>query len=364
MNEDIEKALKVLSEAVTAPASAPVDADEIREIVGEVLKADVFPVIGELGESVSELLDALDSKSKSARLPVARAVASGDNPILEHIAQYYTPEEENRKLVCMTAPPSYGKSYSVALLGESYDNFVEHCCSPDPEQWDALIGGASPKGKGKDGFMIVDGKVAHAVRRASKGESTLLFLDEVYRLEETAQQNMLTFLQPIKNEDGERVYRLTTKQNDGETFEVLEAPVSMLHVVCATNLSHEEPVNAFASRLSIKHFRYSADFITKIATSIAKDFGIADADKLGVRFAKAMGQSREGFGAGKFKTAIDNRMLIQACTFASDATAKSVLDELTNELDALILWNPKTGDLLEDSVKAVKSLKAFITGAI
>ena len=164
--------------------------DKVRDAVQDAIANDVSPSLEKMQNQVDALAPLADTLDKiadamkggaSSRLPLAVAVASGNNPILELIQPYYDSGSANPTKVCISAPPSYGKSYSISLLGQSYDHCITHGCSDDMDEWHEIIGGATPREDG-NGFIVSDGKLANAVRLASKGESVLFFLDEVFRL--------------------------------------------------------------------------------------------------------------------------------------------------------------------------------------
>ena len=214
-----------------------VDTDQVKDIVDQVVSADVMPAIEEINEKVDQLApladtldriaEAMDGKT-SNRLPIATAIASGKNPILEVIAPFYVAGSDNPTKVCVSAPPSYGKSYSVALLGESYDTFITHGCSGDLDEWSMLLGGCTPRKEG--GFITVDGKLVEAVRSASEGKNTLFFLDEVFRMSPTTMESMLAFLAPQRDSAGVLTYELTTKQNDTGVLETIRCDAEKLHI--------------------------------------------------------------------------------------------------------------------------------------
>lgn len=349
-------------------SNAGLDEDAVNDIVRDVLNADVVPAMNDLEEKVDKLApltETLDKIAKAmngstnSRLPLATAVASGSNPILELIAPYYVAGSENPTKVCISAPPSYGKSYSVGLLGRSYDTFLTHGCSGDMDEWSMLLGNCTPKKEG--GFITTDGTLAEAVRSAKDGKNTLFFMDEVFRMSPTTMEAMLAFLAPQRNAQGDLVYQLTTKQNDAGVLEKLECSTDKLHIVCATNLSSVQPPEAFMDRFLFKHVRYDASIVKAISESVADTYAIADADKLADRFTEAMGISRKMHGTGQLQKPLSIRDLERACTHATDATDEGVRQWLgANGMDALLMWNSDTGDIIEDSAKGVKQLAGLL----
>lgn len=345
-----------------------IDSDQVQEIVRDVLNADVLPSMEKLNERVDNLSPLSETLEKIAeamapsttnRLPLASAIASGTTPILDLIAPYYEAGNENPTMLCVSAPPSYGKSYSVALLGESYDEFITHGCSGDMDEWSMLLGNCTPKKEG--GFITTDGLLTQAVRSASEGKSTLFFMDEVFRMSPVTMEAMLAFLAPQPDASGQLVYKLTTKQNDDGVLEQLECNADNLHIVCATNLSSIQPPEAFMDRFLFKHVRYSKDTIKAIAEGVAGKYGIADEEQLAERFAEAMGESRKMFGTGQLQKPFSIRDLVRGCRHAKDSTDASVRDWIVqNGTDGMLMWNSDTGDIIEDSENGVKQLAGIL----
>ena len=362
---DAEAKVKAMQELL---GGGSVDPDQVADIVKDVIKSDVQPSIDDittkvdalspLAETLEKIADAM-STSTNNRLPLATAVASGKTPILDLVAPYYKAGAENPTMLCVSAPPSYGKSYSVGLLGESYDTFITHGCSGDMDEWSMLLGSCTPKKEG--GFITVDGKLAEAVRSASDGKNTLLFLDEVFRMSATTMESMLSFLAPQPDSSGDLVYQLTTKQNDGGVLETLTCKADKLHIICATNLSEVEPPEAFMDRFLFKHIQYSKDFIKDVSQGVAEKYLIGNADKLAEAFADAMGASREMHGTGQIKKPLSIRDLKRACTHSISANATGVANWLTvNGMDGLLMWNSDTGDIIKDSENGVQKLATIL----
>ena len=348
--------------------SNELDEDKVQDIVRDVIDVDVKPVMDELGDKVDKLAPLTDTLDKIAkamngstnnRLPLATAVASGSNPRLELIAPYYVAGKDNPTMLCVSAPPSYGKSYSVGLLGRSYDTFLTHGCSGDMDEWSMLLGNCTPKKEG--GFITTDGTLAEAVRSAKDGKNTLLFLDEVFRMSPTTMEAMLAFLAPQADAHGNLVYQLTTKQNDAGVLEKLECSTEKLHIVCATNLSSIQPPEAFLDRFLFKHVRYDASILKLICESVGNQYSITDADKLAERFVEAMGASRKMFASGQLLKPFSVRDLVRGCRHAKDATDASVREWIASTgTDAMLMWNSDTGDIIEDSAKGVKQLAGLL----
>lgn len=367
-SSEAEDKLRALQDLLGG-GSASMDMDKVRDAVQEAIANDVSPSLEKMQNQVdalSPLADTLDKIADamkggaSSRLPLAVATASGNNPILELIQPYYDSGSANPTKVCISAPPSYGKSYSISLLGQSYDHCITHGCSDDMDEWHEIIGGATPREDG-NGFIVSDGKLANAVRLASKGESVLFFMDEVFRLSPKVMEKMLDFLAPQPDADGIKRYKLTTKHNDKGVLETLTCAMDNLHIICATNLCEVIPPEAFRSRFLFKHVQFDQAMVANIATSVATKFGITDAADLGGRFAMAMERSREMKASGQLLTSLDIRNLETACTHSSDSTGASVLMWMcANGLDGLKAWDSDTGDITLDSINGVAELATIL----
>jgi len=361
--------IKILQD-MFGSSSDNLDTDKVEQIVRSVMDTEILPTIDQLKDDVKELAplastlkeiaDIMKTKT-SARLPVATAVASGNNPMLEKVAPYYTAGETCCVPVCISAPPSYGKSYSVEILGKQYETFVQHGCNGSEDEFASLQGGFQPDSK-TGGWKVVDGKLAQAVRSASEGNNTLFFFDEAFRMHSETAENLLQFLAPQPDEDGDDVYQLYTKHSDGSNLELLQCKADKLHIICATNLCEIEPPEALMSRFLIKHVQYETKMIEYISESVAKKFGIANPTNLAKLYAKAMGESRKMRANGQILLPLCIRTLKRACMVAKDATDESVREWIRDEsMDAMLMWNSDTGDVTEDSVAGVRELAKILS---
>ena len=342
-------AMAVYIEALVKSAldGNPVGVDEpaVRSIVNDQ--------IGTQLEELQPIIDAMKSETGlTARLPVVASIASG-NKIMEKIAPFYKPGQCSYVYpIMLTSPPSFGKSHTVRELGRSYGTYLEHGCSDDLDEVSTLLGSPVPDGAG--GFLIVDGVLTEAVRKAAAGETVLLLLDEVLRLSPRAQEWLLTFLTGFKTPKG-KVYRLRTRKVSDGALEVIEAPVANLHIIAATNLSMIQPTEAFWSRFAKIRIGWDVGTATSIATGILKGCGIAAPDRLAEVFAKIVGMSRTAVKEGKLFSPVDFRLLEIAAGKAEDATGDSVGKFLADRLlDAVALWDGDTGDMVPESVECCK----------
>lgn len=292
-----------------------------------------------------------------ARLPVLAAATRSPEGPLARLLPYYSPGQSNGgTVVCLCAPPSYGKSWAVRRLGESYDCFLEHPCTSDLDEGARLLGTVAPDGHG--GFVTVDGALTEAVRRAAAGESVLLFLDEIFRLAERVAETLLTFLVPRGTD-----YVLRTRRPaEGGGWETLRCPVSQLHIVAAANLGPVPPLEAFWSRLHVMRLAWTPAAAAEIAAAILRAYGIDDPDGAAAgTWARAMGESRALFASGRLQAPLDFRVLERACRHAPDTSRGAVLRFARDVIpDQLTQWHPDTGDAMPASVEAAKQVARIL----
>lgn len=328
--------------------------------------AEAVAKIEEVSAKVSALGDlerlatlAADVTAKAgARLPVMVSAARAPEGPLARLLPYYSPGQSNGgTVVCLCAPPSYGKSWSVRRLGESYDLFLEHPCTSDLDEGARLLGTVAPDGRG--GFVTVDGALTEAVRRAASGENVLLFLDEIFRLAERVTETLLTFLVP---RGADYVLR-TRRPADGGGWETLRCPVSNLHIVAASNLGPVPPIEAFWSRLHVMRLTWTAAAAAETAGAILRAYGVDDADGSAAgTWARAMGESRARFAAGSLQAPLDFRVLERACRHAPETTRGAVLKFARGlVVDQLSQWHPDTGDAMPASVAAATEIAGLLS---
>jgi len=321
--------------------------------VGERL-AGVERAVSALG-GIAALAEAASTLERSkTRLPIIAAAAGAPGGALAALLPYYRPGQSNGgTVVCLTAPPSYGKSWAVRQLAESYTVFLEHPCTSDTDEAARMLGTLAPDGKG--GFVTVDGSLTQAVRSAARGEPTLLFLDEIFRLSERVAETLLTFFVPHAGE-----YRLRTRRPaaDGNGWEYLTCPVDNLHVVCAANLGPVPPLEALWSRLKVTRLQWSLAAATETAAAIIRAHGIDDAENGAARvYAQVLGESRAAFAAGTITAPLDFRHLERACRHADSPNRGSVMRwARTNAIDQIAAWHPDTGDIRAESEAVGKAL--------
>jgi MoxR-like ATPase len=323
------------------------------------------PAAAALVSRIDAIEHALHSATPAtvARLAVATA-ATGGSPILARIAPLYIAGADNAGTVaCLISPPSFGKSHAVRQLGKTYDTYLEHGCSDDMDEISTLLGTVTPDGTG--GFIVTDGVLVQALRAAAAGRSTLLFLDEVFRLSPRAQEWLLTFLAPSK---GQYTVRTRRALPDG-TLETLSAPMDCLHIITAANLGLMPPPEAFWSRLHKIRIAFDVATLKSIARSVIDSHGIRDngtatADKLAAGWAQTMAATRQQVKAGALAYPADIRILERACRHAAAADCAAVVDYLTHSLpDALAAWDGDLGDALPQSTQAAADAVAALKKA-
>lgn len=329
-------------------AKGGLGAEEVRTIVdGET--SPINSRIADLEEELETLrpLAALAARAATdavtaRRLPVLAAAVSG-NKVVDWLARFYKAgQPTHNSHVLLLSPPSYGKSYGVRIFGKGYDVFLEHGCSPEADEVSTLLGSFVPDGKG--GFSIVDGVITQAVRAASSGRSVLLFLDETFRLNESAQQWLLLFLTTV-DVKGVPTYRLRTRKPDGNILEVIECPAANLHLVAASNLGYVKPFEALWSRLNAKlRLDWSLSDCTAIAKSILDKYGIPSSG-LPEKFANLIGATRTTTKSGSCAYPVDFRLLECAaahCATQDEAGVTALIKELAVAHSAN--WDLDLGD--------------------
>lgn len=352
--DKVESLLGQLRGLLTAKPSASLDENAVRSIV-EPLVNPVSDRVNELADIVAPLAD-LAARVKAdagtaARLPLLAAAASG-NHILDKLLRFYKAGSEQLIKVCVTAPPSFGKSFSIRLLGKAYDVFLEHGCSEDADEIATLLGSPVPDGAG--GFIVVDGLLAEAVRAASSGKTVLLFLDEVFRLHPKAQEWLLAFLTGVKTPDG-AIYRLRTRRADSGRLEVIECKAKNLHIVAASNLGLVKPVEAFWSRWHKLRLDWNLPDCSAVACAILDSYGITHTKKFGENFAKLIGESRNAAKAGQTSYPVDFRLLEAACVAAATPDEDGVRSFIKEHVVAQIAnWDGDLGDTDPNAATTVK----------
>lgn len=315
---------------------------------------EIEPRVAKMEGSIDPLLAAMDGSPKvRARLRLAGTARQTENDILNKLTEFYTAGHESPANVLLCSPPSFGKSFAVRQLGETYDTYMEHGCSDDMDEISTMLGSPIPDGNG--GFIVVDGVLTQAVRTAGTGQTVLLLLDEVLRLSPRAQEWLLTFLTGVKMPDGSRTYRLRTRRAlPNGTLEMLECKAANLHIVAATNLGIISPIEAFWSRWEKVRFDFSVKAATKTAKAILASYGISDrGDDLAKRWADVMKDSRELVAKNRLKFPVDLRMLERGCQMAKAPTARAVAGWLADRFnDNLADWNVDTGDIAAHSTAA------------
>ena len=279
------------------------------------------------------------------------------NRILEELSDFYTAGAEppiNPVLLC--TPAGFGKSYNVRLLGETYDAFFEHGCSDDTDEITDLLGNPVPDGEG--GFIVSDGVLIEAIRRAADGDNVLFLFDELLRLSMKAQEKLLTFLTGVKHPvSGERYFRIRTRTVLKKTkrLEVLECPARNLHFVGATNLGLVSPVPAFWDRWTPVRIEFSQDYAKAQSAAILASYGIKDSDdRLATAWATIVGQSREFTAKGRLRMPLGFRLLEGAAQMAKDDKAETVAGRVSKRMaDFCANWNVDLGDIDNDSLAIV-----------
>lgn len=354
-NNSLEDALNVIRNLAMNgnQNSFEIDEEKIKDIVCEELS--------DIQKDVLEIKDALKNNPNiKNRIPVIQASASG-NDICDKISKFYHAGNESNSNILLLSPPSFGKSHAVRILGETYDKFIEHGCSDDIDEISNLSGSIIPdtSGNSKSGFKSIDGALTDAMRNASNGKNVLMFFDEILRWNERTQEFLLTFLNGFKktvNGNTEKWYRFTTKNANGNSLEVLEAPAKNLHIISGANLTSNIPIEAFWSRFKKIRIDYSKGFAEKTTRAILagftwKDSG-SDFEKGVERFVQLIDETRQAVVQGSLQFPIDFRILENAIHSSGSEYLSRVIEVICLESwQDVCSWNPDTGCVNEDSQK-------------
>lgn len=343
----VDALLQQLRDALTAkPAASGVDEARVRDIAEDVVST-VDNRVTTLADSLKPLFDlaarAAADATAAKRVPVLAAAASG-NHILDKLIPHYKPGTESNRNILLTAPPSFGKSYSIRKLGASYDTFVEHGCSEDIDEVSTLLGNTVPDGKG--GFTVFDGKLTHAVREAASGKNVLFFFDEITRIADKAEQALLTFLTGVKTPAG-RVYRLTTRRvTPAGTLEELECPAERLHFIAAANLELRRPSAPLWSRFNVTiRLDWNVPDCTAVATAILNERGITHTPAFAEAWANLMNSTRQLVKTGELVYPVCFRFLEAAAQAATTPDEAGVRDFVAaNILNRCASWDGDLGD--------------------
>jgi len=374
-NQSIQDALSALSNAIASNQNnssiSNKELDNFKSYIENKLDKSIDAMassICHIDDEINTLRDALKAPEVKKNIKVIQAKASGNNPMLNAITKYYTPSQEANTNVMLLSPPSFGKSHSVRILGDSYDSFLEHNCSSDIDEITTLIGNIIPDSSGS-GFVNVDGVLTQAMREASEGKSVLLFLDEILRWNENTQAFLLTFLNGVeKNINGvrEKFYRLTTRKNNNGSLEVLESPSKNLHIISGANLTQEIPIQAFWSRFRKLRFDFNLGFCMETAKAILSGYNIkdySDSDRelnMGnfiSGFAKLMEETRKLAIEGSIQFPIDFRNLKASLESMSGDSYFDLWEDLCLScFDDCSNWNPDSGDSLKESRDELKTV--------
>ncbi len=323
----------------------------------------LLDMIGTKLGNVDQLLAAVTGQSNNKQWvgKAAVAVAAQTNPLMEKLAKRYVAGEESQSIIALCSPPGFGKSHIIRMLGRTYDHYLEHGCSPDSEEINIMLG--SPTVRQNGNVLVADGTLTQAVRAAAAGANVLLFLDEIWRWAARTQEKFLTFTTGVRNADGTMVYRLSTRRVDDatESLEIIECPVSRLHIVAAGNLN-KPPVEAFFSRFDVVRIKFTWDFAKQQAQTILDSFGVTAKSnnkglaRLADRFATAVANSRQMVAGSRLAYPVQFRVLVRAIPL-SDGTEKSVAEIIKDRLaDNTVAWDQLTGDAIADSEDAAREL--------
>ena len=353
---DVKAIAAAVAEEMETPA---VDLTAVTDSIA--ILGDRVAVVEAQGDAIRDLANALKG-DKGGKAKRARTVAAATkNPVLSRLIPYYAAGEYNGgNIVSIESPAGFGKSHAVREMGRGYDVFLEHGCSEDIDEISTLLGSITPDGKG--GFITVDGVMTEAFRAASSGKNVLLLLDAHLRWSARTQEFVLVTFTPCVNAEGKEVFRLRTRKPDGDTLEVLEAPVENLHFISASNLEQRIPRGPYWDRFLHVRLDFDKAVLAKVCRSILDCFGVvkpADGD-LAKLFADKIGETRKAAAEGKITYPLSPRDLKRGALFAADSTESSIAQVLTGLVrDKCQSWDADTGDRIEDGGFIDRAVAAF-----
>ena len=347
------------------------------KVAGVDVKAAVSAAVQAVGAEVADIRATVDDSARmiadlcatavtnpTVRARVASIATRSNSPVLARLKGLYQAGVNQSPIhAILLSPPGLGKSFWIRTLAAQYDVFVEHGCSNDSEEVNTLKGGATVRGDGS--FLVYDGRITEAVRAAASGKNVLLFLDEVLRLSDRAQNVLLTFLTAMKKADGSMVYQWSTKQTDasGTSVEVIECPAERLHIIAAGNLN-AAPIEAFWDRWLAIRIPYDETIVRHTAESILAANGIAS-NELPKRFALAVTASRELAAQSQIKYSLSSRSIERAAVRAAlmGVTDEKLVGELCADTvpDSCAAWDARTGDIATASVGALMGIQKTLS---
>jgi hypothetical protein len=346
-------------------AEVQADVAEVRACV-EGTAEEARVKADELAGRLFEIESALSSAGPATIARAARALpGAGASPLLKKIQPYYPAGKDNGGIVvCVASAPGGGKTTAISQLGMEYDTFISHGCSNDMDEVTNLLGGATPDGRG--GFIVTDGPLVQAFRAAAAGQTVLLFLDEIFRLQESAQKYLLTVLEPNKSTGN---FRVRTRRADASgAFEILECSPEKLHIIAAGNLSTLEPEEAFWRRFEHIRIGWEISECMEIAIAIGKRYGIEISIKAANAWASAVFVTRTECKAGALRYPLTNATLARACAVATGATNAELLESVGASISGGLpsnccVWDSELGESTSHSAAAAASIvEHFLRG--
>jgi MoxR-like ATPase len=359
--EVIGKGMLAINDKIAGVDVKAAIAAAVQAVGNEV--ADIRATVSDSARMIADLC-ATAVSNPTVRARVASITTRSNSPVLARLKGLYQAGVNQSPIhAILLSPPGLGKSFWIRTLAAQYDVFVEHGCSNDSEEVNTLKGGATVRGDGS--FLVYDGRITEAVRAAASGKNVLLFLDEVLRLSDRAQNVLLTFLTAVKKADGSMVYQWSTKQTDasGTSVEVIECPAERLHIIAAGNLN-AAPIEAFWDRWDPIRIAYDETIVRHTAEAILAANGIIS-NELPKRFALAVTASRELAAQSQIKFSLSSRSIERAAVRAAlmGVTDERTVGELCAERvpDSCAAWDARTGDIATASVGALMGIQKTLS---
>jgi MoxR-like ATPase len=246
-----------------------------------------------IGRGVTELRAAVEAaiaqadspaaaRTKARRIASALGTSATGDVLVDFILKYGSPKQAKCPILLL-GEQGAGKTYACRGLSSQFDVYVELPCHSGMEARD-FLGGFLPNESGK--MEWTDMGVSRAFRSAANGKSTLLLIDEIYRVPQRERSIFLTSLSPVVKPDGTMVYRLhidrPIKAGKAQwTTEEIEAPCHLLTIVATTNIGSQFSVTdddpAMSERWMHRYVYCDADQIRRVVVGNLAEHDIPEA---------------------------------------------------------------------------------------
>lgn len=375
----------IRAEIATAVAALPaptgeIDEEAVKAIVSESLDGLAATVSASCVDAVREAAaEAIASAPSAAKPHVIAALAGGTtgiDPVTEALQRFASPGSATVPLFFKGeagAGKTFGPEQFAATAGFSHPlGIIRIDCKPGLEAVDFIGGvdaGGIGTGAGKafkygplgEAFAYVGTADPDAV--SDCGNTVLLLIDELNRLDQREQAIFLTALNP-KNVRGVRCYtlrtgRTVTDATGAQVEEVLYAPVHLLSVVATGNVGLDFPLPEADPAETARWIELEVKCEPAVVRSIVENavasrgFRSDLTDNLMTLFQG----SRNLRADGKLRFGASTRHLVRILEIAPDDSATEIQATATAVLQQLVDWtaegvrNPDQMDSLNSLIR-------------